>query len=212
VDRAIVVSPEMKEKGRLARAEVIPCGVDFELFKPMPKDRAREELDLPRDKKLVLFAGEYFRPIKRFDLVQQSVNLLRERDPEVELVLVAKKPLHEVPKYMSACDAFVLLSDGEGSPQVIKESMACNLPIVAVPVGDVPEVIGGTDGCYLCSQDPADVAEKLALALGRGQRTEGRAKIAHVEMGAIARRIGACYEDLIEEKRDRGLGRLRFWQ
>ena len=88
-------------------------------------------------------------------------NLLKENVPDAELVLVSKKPLDVVPKYMNACDVLVLVSDGEGSPMVIKEAMACNLPIVSVPVGDVPEVIGGTDGCFLCSQEPGDVAKKL---------------------------------------------------
>jgi glycosyltransferase involved in cell wall biosynthesis len=212
VDRAIVVSPEMKERGGLSNVEVIPCGINFDLFKPVPREQARAELGLPQDKKLVLFAGEYFRPIKRFDIVQEAVTMLQERDPDVELVLVAKKPLYEVPKYMSACDVLVLVSDGEGSPQVVKESMACNLPIVSVPAGDVPEVIGGTDGCYLCSQDPRDVADKLEMALARGGRTDGREKIAHYEIGHISDRIIDLWEDLLREKRGRGLGRLYFWR
>ncbi len=212
MDRAIVVSPEMKEKMENNKLEVIPCGIDFDLFKPMPRQQAREELNLPQDRKLVLWAGEYWRPIKRFDIVQKSVDLLRERDPDVELVLVGGKPLSAVPKYMSACDVLLLVSDGEGSPMVIKEAMACNLPIVSVPAGDVPQVIGGTEGCYLCSQDPQDVAGKLELALKRGRRTDGRDGIGHVEIGAISRRIISLYEELLQEKRRRGLGRLWFWQ
>ena len=212
MDRTIVVSPEMREKGRLKGVEVIPCGVDFSLFKPIPRDQAREELGLPKEKKLILFAGEYFRPIKRFDIVQKAVDLLREKDPNAELVLVSKKPLAVVPKYMSACDVIVLVSDGEGSPQVIKEAMACNLPIVSVPAGDVADVIGSTGGCYLCSQDPQDVANKLELALAWGRRTEGRERVRHLEVGNIARRLVSLYQDLLENKKGHGLGRLWFWQ
>ena len=212
VDRSIVVSPEMKEKGRLGKSHVIPCGIDFELFKPIPREQARAELNLPKDKKLVLYAGEYFRPIKRFDIVQEAMKLLQERASDVELVLVSKKPLSVVPRYMSACDILVLVSDGEGSPMVIKEAMACNLPIVSVPAGDVPDVIGGTESCYLCSQDPRDVAEKMELALERGRRTNGREKIAGMEIGAISRRIMSLYDDVLREKRGRGLAKLWFWQ
>ena len=212
MDRAVVVSPEMKEKMGNNTVEVIPCGIDFDLFKPIPKDQAREELNLPQDKKLVLWAGEYWRPIKRFDIVQKSVELLQKRDPDAELVLVGKKPLHEVPKYMSACDVLLLVSDGEGSPMVIKEAMACNLPIVSVPAGDVPEVIGGTEGCYLCSQDPQDVADKLELVLKWGKRTDGREKIGHMEIGAISRSIISLYQEMLEQKRNHGLGRLMFWR
>jgi len=212
MDRVILVSEEQKVRGHLSKGEVIPCGIDFDLFRPMPKEEARERLNLPKDKKLVLWAGEYFRPEKRFEIVQQSVDLLRERDRAVELVLVSKKPLEEVPQYMSACDVLVLVSDGEGSPMVIKEAMACNLPVVSVPAGDVRDVIGDTDGCYICSQEPRDVAQKLELALGRGRRTDGRERIAHLEIGFISRRIISLYEDLLKEKRrSRILSRLLFW-
>lgn len=95
---------------------------------------------------------------------------------------------------------------------VIKEAMACNLPIVSVPAGDVPEVIGGTEGCYLCSQDPQDAADKLELALKWGKRTDGRDKIGHMELGVISRRIISFYQEMLEQKRNHGLGRLMFWQ
>ena len=209
VDRAIVVSREMKEKGNLSKSCVIPCGVDFELFKPIPQKRARQELGLPLDKRLVLYSGEYFRPIKRFDIVQAAMKLLQERNPDVELVLVAKKPLKEVPKYMNACDVLVLVSDGEGSPMVIKEAMACNLPIVSVPAGDVPEVIAGTEGCYLCSQDPEDVADKLELALRWGKRTDGRRKVGYMEIGVISRKLVSLYQDLLREKNKHSTSKLR---
>jgi teichuronic acid biosynthesis glycosyltransferase TuaC len=207
MDRTIVMSDEMKKRGRLNKSIVIPCGVDFELFKPMPRLQMREELNLPQDKKLVIFAGQNDVPVKRWDIVLASTEKLKEKVPDAELVLVSKKPLNVVPKYMSACDVLILVSDGEGSPMVIKEAMACNLPIVSVPVGDVPEVISGTDGCYLSSQEPRDVAEKLAMALNWGRRTNGREKMAYLEIGSISRRIMAVYQQVIEEK---GKGRWKL--
>jgi teichuronic acid biosynthesis glycosyltransferase TuaC len=212
MDRTIVMSAEMRDRGRLGKSLVIPCGVDFELFKPMPRQQMREMLNLPRDKKLVIFAGQHDVPVKRWDIVQESVKILKERVPEAELVLVSKKPLDVVPKYMNACDVLILVSDGEGSPMVIKEAMACNLPIVSVPAGDVPEVISNTDGCYLCSQEPRDVAEKLEMALSRGKRTNGREKIANMEIGSISRRIKAVYEQVIDEK-SKGWWKInRLWR
>jgi glycosyltransferase involved in cell wall biosynthesis len=211
-DKIIAVSEDTKRVGHLRNAVVIPCGIDFDLFKPMSRMEARQLLALPTDKKLVLWAGEYFRPEKRFDIVQKAVAQLQERIPEAELVLVSGKPLSAVPAYMNACDVLLLVSDKEGSPMVIKEAMACNLPIVSVPAGDVPEVIANTEGCYLCSQDPRDAAEKLELALRWGKRTDGRDKIANMEIGVIGRRIISVYEDVLREKKGRRLGRLWFWQ
>jgi len=210
-DRVIAVSQDTKEVGHLTNAVVIPCGISFDLFKVMPQEEARKKLGLPMDKKLILWAGEYFRPEKRFDIVQKTIALLKEKRPNVELVLVSGKPLMEVPIYMNACDALFLVSDCEGSPMVIKEAMACNLPIVSVPAGDVAKVIEGTEGCYLCSQDPQDVAEKLELVLQWGKRTNGREKIGHMEIGAISRRIISVYEELLKEKKGRVLNWFWFW-
>jgi len=212
VNKVILVSQQQKKKLGCEKAEVIPCGIDFNFFQPMPREEARKKLNLPQDKKLVCWVGQNTRPEKRFDIVQAAVAIAQKKDPDIEFVLVSGKPPDVVPVYMNACDVILLVSDGEGSPMVIKEAMACNLPIVSVPVGDVPEVIGGTDGCYLCSQDPEDVAEKLALALQFRKRTDGREKISHMEIGAIARRIISVYEDLLRQKKGRGLARFWFWQ
>jgi teichuronic acid biosynthesis glycosyltransferase TuaC len=201
IDRTIVMSEQMKKQKRLNKSHVIPCGIDFDLFKPMPREQARRELNLPQDKKLVLWAGEHFRPEKRFDIVKEAVSILQQRIPDAELVLVSGKPLDEVPKYMNACDVLLLVSNAEGSPMVIKESMACNLPIVSVAVGDVPEVINNTEGCYLCEQNPADAAEKLELALRFGKRTSGRENISRFELGNISRQIINVYKELLKNKR-----------
>ncbi len=210
-DRVIVRTLEMKEKMGIEKAEIIPAGVDFDLFKPMPPEECRRQLGLSQDKKLVLWAGAYARPIKRYDIVEKAIAILQKNMSGVELVLATGHPLDVVPLYMNACDVLLLVSNAEGSPNVIKESMACNLPIVSVPVGDVPEIIGDTEGCYLCTQDPEDVAEKLQMALLWGKRTEGRDKIKHLEIGAVSRRIIAVYEGLLKEKQEHMLSRLWSW-
>ena len=203
VDKVILVSQEQKKRLGCENAVVIPCGVDFELFSPVPRDKARKKLGLSPDKKLVIWAGDRSRSEKRFEIVEAAVSLAKKKDQAIELVLVSGKAHDEVPLYMNACNVLLLVSDGEGSPMIIKEAMACNLPVVSVPAGDVPEVIGGTDGCYLCSQDPSDVAEKLALALSYSGNTNGRERIKHMEQGVIARRIIAVYEEVLRGRKRR---------
>jgi teichuronic acid biosynthesis glycosyltransferase TuaC len=211
-DSLIAVSEDTKKVGHLKGATVIPSGLDMEKFKPEDQQKARKTLGLPMDNKLVLWVGGISRPEKRADIVQESMALLKKRLPRAELVLVTNKPPSSVPAYMNACDVLFLVSDKEGSPNVIKEAMACNLPIVSTPVGDVPEMIGDTEGCYLCSQDPDDVAQKLELALQWGKRTDGREKIGYMDIRAVSRMIISVYEDLLRRKKGRGLARLWFWQ
>jgi glycosyltransferase involved in cell wall biosynthesis len=205
-DRVIVVSPEMKHRLAYDDAVVIPCGVDMQRFSPIDRDDARRRTGLPLDRKLVLWAGEFFRPEKRYEIVEEAMRRLAAEDPDVELVLLSGRPHADVPVFMNAADVLLLTSDAEGSPMVIKEAMACNLPIVSTAVGDVPDVIAGTDGCYITAQDPADVVANLRRALAFGRRTSGRQAIAHMEIDAISRRIIALYEDAIAGRRPRSVG------
>jgi glycosyltransferase involved in cell wall biosynthesis len=123
--------------------------------------------------------------------------VLKQRHPDAELVLVSGKPHSVIPLYMNACDVFLLASSSEGSPMVIKEAMACNLPVVSTDVGDVGEVISGVEGCYLVEPDVNDIAAKLELVLNRRERTNGREKIAHLAADPIAQRIIDVYKELV---------------
>ena len=157
----------------VSRAHVLPGGLDFELFRPRPSPEVRRQLGLPEDKRLVLWAG-VDRPDKRFDLALEAMQQLGRRVPDAELVKLSGKPHHLVAQYMSACDVLLLTSDSEGSPNVVKEAMASDLAVVATAVGDVPELIEGTDGCHVTSQDTDDIAAKLGLARPRGVLGLGR--------------------------------------
>jgi glycosyltransferase involved in cell wall biosynthesis len=212
VDSVVDRSLEIKQSRGFSMAEVIPAGIDFDLFKPMSRDECRATLGLPMDKKLVLWAGDYRRREKRFDIVTQTIAQLQRAVPDAELVLITEKPHNVVPQYMNACDVLLLASDGEGSPNVIKEAMACNMPVVSTAVGDVPVVIGDTDGCYLSAQEPQELANKLELALRWGKRTNGRENVKHLELGAIARRFISLYDEIILKKRGKRLARLWIWQ
>jgi len=196
-DRVIVMSERMRRSPGMAKASVIPCGVNLDLFRPSSQSEARAALGLPPDGKLVLFCAG-MRPEKRFDIVEAAVNRLKQHDARVALVVATGLPHEAVPQYMNACDALVLASDYEGSPTVVKEAMACNLPIVSTDVGDVREVIAGTRGCYLCERTVDDVAAKLSLALASGKRTDGRDRIQHLSLDSIAARLIEEYETVLQ--------------
>lgn len=203
-DKTIVVTEAIRRSVGVESAAVIPCGVDFDIFKPMDKRWAREQLGLDPGRKLVLFVGDYPKQLKRFDIIKRSVELLQERGIDAELVVAYKQAYRRVPIYMNACDVLVLASEHEGSPQVIKESMACNLPVVSVDVGDVADVLAGVRGCHLSPRDPESIADRVALVLERCERSDGREKTRRYELGEIAKRIVEVYEEVAD-----GHGRAR---
>ena len=199
-DGAIVMTRQMRDVLGRSDAQVVPYGIDLNVFHPHPRLHAREALGLPFEPPLVLFPYESTREVKRFDLVQAAMSLVRTEFPDVELVTIHSKPRESVAAYMSACDALVLASQYEGAPVAVREAMACNLPIVSVDVGNVREVIDGIDGCHLVSRDPRDIADKLALVLRTMRRTNGRAAAEAISGPQVARRIAAIYETLVGKK------------
>jgi glycosyltransferase involved in cell wall biosynthesis len=194
-DAVTVTSLEHRKQLGRGDAHIVPCGVDLDLFVPVPRQEALEQLGLAPDCRRVLFVG-IPRPEKRLDVIREAVDLVRREWADVELVIASGQPHARIPYFMNACDVLALASDYEGSPVVIKEAMACNLPIVSVDVGDVSQVIGATEGCYICQRDPADMAEKLRWALNRGQRTNGRVTVRRLGLGATLDQILQVYEEL----------------
>src|SRR5204862_286587 len=88
-----------------------------------------------------------------------------ERLPAARLRVAGKVPISDMPVWMAAADALILTSHSEGSPNVIKEAMAAELPAVATPVGDVPERLRGVPGCYVRRPDPKALGAALVALL-----------------------------------------------
>jgi teichuronic acid biosynthesis glycosyltransferase TuaC len=195
VDKIIVKSKNLEEKVYLKKkVQVIPNGVNFDRFKPMDQTECRERLGLPLQEKLLLFLGDPSDPRKNITLLNRAVELM---DMKGKRILAPYPVDHDlVPDYLNAADVFVLTSRLEGSPNVVKEAMACNCPVVGTDVGDVREVIKDTQGCYVTSFDAADTVEKLKLALDFGKRTTGRQNVEHLGENRIAEKIVKLYEGL----------------
>jgi glycosyltransferase involved in cell wall biosynthesis len=200
VDGVIVMSEEMKRVAGRSDARVIPFGVNRSLFAPYPLKQARSELGLPLDDRLILFPWDPARPEKRFDLVEEAVRILRSKRERVRLLVVFDRPHHVVAKHMNACDAIVLASDHEGSPMAVREALSCNLPIVSVDVGDVRQVIGDVDGCYLCRQEAGDLAQKLGWVLDRGERTDGALVARMMDTASSAEQVIAVYKSMLNRR------------
>ncbi len=201
VDAVIVQNEEMASKlKRKKGVYIIPCEVDFDVFRPTPREDARAALDLDPNKKYLLFAANPSIAVKRFPLAKQVVDHLRQKDPTVELIVACREPQVRLALFMSACDALVFPSYQEGSPNIVKQAMACNLPIVATDVGDVRQIISHTPGCYICRPEVAGFAERLTEILRSRNRTNGREQVRQFSGTAMAQKLIRVYEETLARR------------
>jgi asparagine synthase (glutamine-hydrolysing) len=201
VDAVIVQSEQMASKIPHPNVHVIPHEVDLETFRPTERERARALLGLDPGKSYLLFAANPRIAVKRFPLAQAVAERLAGQDPAVELLVVYRETQDRLALYMSACDALVFPSYQEGSPNIVKQAMACNLPIVSTDVGDVRQIVGATAGCHVCRPDVAEFAERLGQVLRSRERTQGRQRVGHLDCRNTAERIIAVYEETLRRCR-----------
>lgn len=198
-DEVIVKSRQMAEVIAPVGCTVIPNGVDTERFHPINRSKARVMLELPSEQKIVLFPGNPENPRKGYrlacDAVGEASRLVGE---EIRLLPLWNVDPGDVPLYMNACDLMLMTSLLEGSPNVVKEAMACDAKVVGVAVGDVKKLISDVAGCELCERSPCSIGKGIALAL---ESQEVRSREAIWKMGldaeAVAHRILRVYEQAV---------------
>lgn len=179
---------------------IIPNGVNLDMFCPQDHLDARACVGFETDKRYVIWCSHPDRLEKNYALAQTAVEILKKKQDHVELLPIYNKTPQEVVRYMNAADCLLLTSVQEGSPNVIKEAMACNCPIVSTDVGDVRERLTDLDGGYILPekdmQSPDALANLIGEAICYGKRTEGYNRIINDELTIqqIAKRIMTCYE------------------
>jgi glycosyltransferase involved in cell wall biosynthesis len=183
------------------KVRVIPCGIDLERFKPMNPHDCKRTLGWNPKSFHVLFASSNGDPVKRPWLAEAAMAQMGGSDRPGALHYLTGVPNAEVPVWLNASDVLLLTSLHEGSPTVVKEALACGLPVVSVEVGDVAERIEGIEGCHVASPEPAALAEKLCLVRQRATRLDCRARVAELSILSIAHQLKQFYEKVIRETR-----------
>lgn len=197
---------------------IIPCGINLEDCNIIPKEEARKQLGLDPNKIYILFGGGFDNLRKNYPLLKEGVmhhlSLQESFTPKKgdrqedfgEVVCMEMKGFNraECNLRMCACDIFALPSKSEGSPQALKEAMACNCPIVATDIADVKHLLGGLPGHYLCDFSKESVAEALRQAIEfckTDNRTNGRERI--IELGldndTVAKKLIAIYNNVLKK-------------
>jgi glycosyltransferase involved in cell wall biosynthesis len=199
-DELILVSAEMKKRLPARACHVIPSGLDLSRIPLMPQTEARRQLGLAPAKCLVLFVGDPDEARKRSALARDIVS----RVPaalDAELVVAWGVAHDQVPIYMNACDALLFTSQYEGSPNVVKEALACNLPIVSTAVGDVRQRLDGVAGCVVSADaDPERMAAALTTILLKRERTNGRSTVLELDETLLAQRTIGVYRRALSRR------------
>ena len=199
-DYNIFVSKELSNLIRNKRKTVIPCGVDTSLFYPRNREEARRLLGLDDKKYYILFSSAFDNPVKNYPLAKESIEILSFNN--VELLELKGLNRNDVSLLINACDVALLTSYSEGSPQFIKEAMACNCPVVSVDVGDVNYLLSGVEGSYLSKGTAKDIAFNLETVLENRQRSNGRERINFLRLDAknITNRIINIYRIMLKSQ------------
>jgi glycosyltransferase involved in cell wall biosynthesis len=196
--RIVCVSSELRSRlwWRRTRISVVPSGVDLEVFSQEPKPEARAKLAWSTSRKVVLFNAGGTPAVKRLDLAQEAVMQAARIDPDIAIhVITGRVPPDEVNTLLNAADCLLVTSDWEGSPNIVKEALACGTPIVSVDVGDVRELLHGVEPSSLVSRDPTAIGRALAAILQTPRRSNGREHISSLSLQETARRMIAVYNE-----------------
>ena len=193
-DAITVRSEEMLELLGRDDAIILPSGVNLERFRPIDQQEAKERVEWDTDGLHVLFpySPEYER--KNYPLAEQVVAAAEaELDQEITLHTISGIAHEEVPYYVNAADVLLLTSDHEGSPNTVKEAMACNVPVVSTDVGDVRERLQGVTHSYV-GDSKAELTDALVEVLVAAERSNGREIVKEVSWTQIGDRLISIYK------------------
>jgi glycosyltransferase involved in cell wall biosynthesis len=143
VSRALVA--EVPGRRARERAQVLPCGVDMERFRSLPRAEARAKLGLDRARPLALFPADTGRSEKRYDRAQAVCAAAG-----AELLTLGGVAPEQVPLWVNAANCVIVPSEREGFGLAVLEALACEVPVLATPVGIHPEALEGVAGS-LCA-------------------------------------------------------------
>jgi glycosyltransferase involved in cell wall biosynthesis len=199
--RIICVSKEIQSRlwWQHSKTCVLPSGVDMTIFRPMPKMEARAALGWSGEDNVVVSSAGTDPPRKRLDLSKSAVDFAESLCGKIRFVVLdGRMEQRDIALLFNAADSLVFTSDTEGSPNIVKEATACNLPVVSVDVGDVRERLRGVRPSVIVSRDPREIGKALAAILLQRERSNGAQMIQEFSAEKIALRVLRIYEEVLK--------------
>lgn len=180
---------------RERKTTIIPNGISLTKFRAMDENACRERLGWAPGRFHILFSTNDRSDLKkRLTLAEQAVDVLRLYGVDAVIHGLWCVPHDEVPVWINAADVLLFTSrEDEGSPNIVKETLACQRPIVSVDVGDVKERIESIEGCFLAQPEPHDLAAKLRAVVEGRRRVDSLEAVKQLSIEAVARRVEAIY-------------------
>lgn len=178
---------------------IIPNGVDLNRFVPMDAGECRRRLGWKAAQFHALFPANSGSPVKQFWLAQAAVHAAQRAGVPAEIHRLEGVKHEDVPLWLNASHCLILTSKKEGSPNIVKEALACNLPVVSVDVGDVSERIAGISGCHLCRPSESELATGLVSVANGPSRVQGRVSMAALSLPQVAEKLIGFYHCILTQ-------------
>ena len=178
------------------KINIIPCGVDSKMFFPVDMKKARTEVGLNEHSKYALFSSSFDNKIKNYQLALSSIE---SASTCIELLELKNRSRQDVNLLLNSVDLLIMTSFSEGSPQIIKEAMLCNCPILSVDVGDVKSVFGDVEKCFIVPYDAKKIGYDIDLIVKNKNKTNGREAVMKFSLESIASNIYQVYVRALEQ-------------
>jgi glycosyltransferase involved in cell wall biosynthesis len=183
---------EIPGAGTDRRVAVLPCGVSLERFRPVDRAQARTALGLDPAAPLLLFPADPARAGKRFDLACQAAG-------DTRLATLGAAAPDDVALWINAANAILVPSDAEGFGLAVLEALACDVPVLATPVGIHPVALAGVEGTLCAPFDAPAWQAALAPHVAAGDpRVEGRARAALFSAERMAERVAVAWRAIAD--------------
>ncbi len=199
----LCVSEQLRERlwWKRNQAVILPAGIDMSLFKPGAKAESRRILGWAADERIALISVGTAPLLKGLPLARQAVAIAEKKlGAAIRLVVLEGDVApNEVPTYMNAADCLLMASEAEGSPNVLKEALACNLPVASVDVGDCAMRLQGVWPSQVVPRDAASLGQALYQIVINSQRSNGRETIHDCSEEKTAETLGEIYRNVFRQ-------------